>query len=162
PSRNGFLAAFTSPMLITGGAKLFSTYTSKETFNGEVIIRFSTDGKFLIVGKLNFAADNLSISGKLYADLSTIASGAASVLFLAAIPDQIGLLTSDGKFKMGFRDASGGEVTLTVEPRSGSAAAKVINPADGSEVGKAVFNARGYIDVSFPALANATLKPDSL
>src|SRR5262249_39927123 len=59
PSRSGFLAAFPSPMLITGGAKLFSTYTSKETFNGEVIIRFSTDGKFLIVGKLNFAADNL-------------------------------------------------------------------------------------------------------
>ena len=70
PSKNGFTAAFTAPMLITGGAKLFTIYASKETFNGEIILRFSTDGKILIVGKLNFAADNLSISGRLYADLS--------------------------------------------------------------------------------------------
>jgi hypothetical protein len=39
PSLGGFLAAFTSPMLITGGAKLFTIYASKETFNGEVILR---------------------------------------------------------------------------------------------------------------------------
>src|SRR6185369_2804867 len=64
PSKNGFTAAFTAPMLITGGAKIYSMYTSKEVFNGEIIIRFSTDGKFLVIGKLNFAADNLSITGK--------------------------------------------------------------------------------------------------
>jgi hypothetical protein len=45
PGMNGFTAAFTSPMLITGGAKIFTMYASKETFNGEIIIRFSTDGK---------------------------------------------------------------------------------------------------------------------
>ena len=75
PSVSGFLAAFTSPMLITGGGKVFTIYTSKEVFNGEVFLQFSTDGKFLIIGKLNFAADMISISGRLYADGET-ASGA--------------------------------------------------------------------------------------
>ena len=57
------------------GAKIYSIYTSQEVFNGQVIVKISTDGKFLIVGKLNFAADQVSISGRLYADLSQVASG---------------------------------------------------------------------------------------
>jgi hypothetical protein len=100
PSKNGFTAAFTSPMLITGGAKIFTIYASKEVFNGEIILRISTDGKILVIGKLNFAADNLSITGRLYADLSKIAAGEATILFLADIPDQVQLLTIDGRFKM--------------------------------------------------------------
>ena len=55
------------------GAKIYSIYTSQEVFNGQVIVKISTDGKFLIIGKLNFAADNISISGRLYADLSKVA-----------------------------------------------------------------------------------------
>ena len=35
----------------------------------------STDGKFMIHGQLNFADNNLSISGRLYADLSRVAAG---------------------------------------------------------------------------------------
>ena len=31
---NGFAAAFTAPMTITGSAKIFSIYTSQEVFNG--------------------------------------------------------------------------------------------------------------------------------
>ena len=69
PNLNGFTAAFTSPMVITGSAKLYTLYASKQVFNAQVIIKISTDGKFLIVGKLNFANDSISISGKLYADL---------------------------------------------------------------------------------------------
>jgi hypothetical protein len=90
PNMNGFFAAFTSPMTITGSAKIYDIYTSQELFNGQVIVKISTDGKFLVVGKLNFAADNISVSGRLYADLSRIASGNATVLFLADIPDQSG------------------------------------------------------------------------
>ncbi|HEX6657898.1 MAG TPA: hypothetical protein VF065_07440, partial [Ilumatobacter sp.] len=82
PSLNGFTAAFTAPMTITGSAKLFSIYTSEQVFNGQVIIKFSTDGKILVVGKLNFAADNISVSGRLYADLSRVSSGDVTVLFL--------------------------------------------------------------------------------
>ena len=73
--KNGFAAAFTAPMTITGSAKIFSIYTSELTFNGQVIVKISTDGKFLIGGKLNFAADQISLSAKLYADLSKIATG---------------------------------------------------------------------------------------
>ena len=114
PSKNGFLAAFTSPMTITGSAKIYSIYTSQQVFNGQVIVKISTDGKFLIVGKLNFAADKVSISGRLYADLSKIASGSATVLFLADVPDQVRLLTIYGKLKMGFRNPSGEEIAFDV------------------------------------------------
>ena len=109
PGTSGFAAAFTSPMLITGGAKIFTAYASQATFNGEVILRISTDGKFLAIGKLNFLNDKISMTGRLYADISKIAAGEATVLFLADIPDQVQLLTIDGRFKMGFRNPDTGE-----------------------------------------------------
>ena len=114
PSMNGFAAAFTAPMTITGSARIYSIYTSQAVFNGRVTIMISTDGKFMIHGQLNFADDNLSISGRLYADLSRVASGDVTILFLADIPDQVQILTLYGKIKMGFSDSSGQEVTFTV------------------------------------------------
>ena len=57
-------------MTIIGSATLYSIYTSQELFNGQVVLEFSTDGKIFVEGKLNFAANNLSVSGKLYANLS--------------------------------------------------------------------------------------------
>jgi hypothetical protein len=151
PSRSGFAAAFTSPMLITGGAKVYTTFTSKQVFNGEIIIRFSTDGKFLIIGKLNFADGALSITGRLYADLSKIAQGEATVLFLADIPDQVQLLTIDGRLKMGFRDPNGQEVAFTVvDPQTGKPYAKVAGPSSGGAIGLGTWNNRGYVDVAVP------------
>ncbi|HXG46835.1 MAG TPA: hypothetical protein VNO52_04360, partial [Methylomirabilota bacterium] len=114
PGMNGFTAAFTAPMTITGSAKLFTIYASETVFNGQVIIKFSTDGKFLIAGRLNFAGDNISLSAKLYADLSKVTDGNVVVLFLADVPDQVRLLTLHGKLKMGFLNAAGEEVTFDV------------------------------------------------
>ncbi|HEX9569566.1 MAG TPA: hypothetical protein VF987_07795, partial [Rhodospirillales bacterium] len=163
PNLNGFTAAFTSPMIITGGAKIFSIYTSKELFNGEIVVRFSTDGKFLVIGKLNFAADNISISGKLYADLSKVASGDVTVLFLADIPDQVRLLTIHGKLKMGFRNASGEEVAFTVlEPATADATQKLAGPRDGGAIGAGALNGRGYIDVVFPTINGGILNLGSV
>ena len=54
-----------------------------DVFNGQVMVKISTDGKFLVSGKLNFADNNISVTAKLYANLSKIASGEATVLFLA-------------------------------------------------------------------------------
>ncbi|MBL8479815.1 MAG: hypothetical protein JNK59_10955, partial [Sterolibacteriaceae bacterium] len=165
PSLGGFLAAFTSPMLITGGAKLFTIYASKETFNGEVILRFSTDGKILIIGKLNFAADNLSISARLYADLSKIASGEATVLFLADIPDQVQLLTIDGRLKMGFRNPNTGqEATFTVvDPKTGKPYARLIGPNEGGVMGTGSLTGRGYLVVDIPAgMTGAALNVDTV
>src|SRR2546428_3808388 len=121
-------------MVITGSAKLYTLYASKQVFNAQVIIKISTDGKFLIVGKLNFANDSISISGKLYADLSNVTSGKVVVLFLADVPDQVRLLTIYGKLKTGFRNASGEEVTFDVvdavppTPTATKPTAAVIDP----------------------------------
>ena len=157
PSIPGFLAAFTSPMLITGGAKIFTRLTSQQVFNGEVVVRFSTDGKFLIIGKLNFAADNLSISGKLYFDLSKVVAGDVTVLFLADIPEQVELLTIDGKLKMGFRDPSGEEVVFTVvETQMTDPYARLAGPENGGVIGLGSIKERGYIDVIFPDTPDGT------
>ncbi len=112
PNLGGFLAAFTQPMTIIGSAEIYSIYTSQQLFNGLVTVEISTDGKFMVAGQLNFADNKLSISGKLYADLSKVASGDVTVLFLANIPDQVQLLTLDGSIKMGFENAQGQQVTF--------------------------------------------------
>ena len=72
PSMNGWAAAFSAPMTITGSATIYSLYTSQQLFNGQVTVEISTDGKILVIGTLNFADNNLSVSGRLYADLSHI------------------------------------------------------------------------------------------
>ena len=163
PNMNGFFAAFTSPMTITGSAKVYDIYTSQELFNGQVIVKISTDGKFLVVGKLNFADDNISISGRLYADLSRIASGNATVLFLADIPDQVRLLTVYGKLKMGFRDATGQEVEFTVpEEMPTTPTGSLGGPGNGSTVGLGDINGRGYVDVTYTVPTGRTLDVGSI
>ncbi|MGZ6715887.1 MAG: hypothetical protein ACXVFG_14140, partial [Gaiellaceae bacterium] len=163
PNMNGFFAAFTSPMTITGSAKIYDIYTSQELFNGQVIVKISTDGKFLVVGKLNFAADNISVSGRLYADLSRIASGNATVLFLADVPDQVRLLTIYGKLKMGFRDATGQEVEFTVpEELPTTPTGSLAGPGDGSSVSLGDINGRGYLDVTYTVPSGSTLDTGSI
>ena len=158
PNMNGFFAAFTSPMTITGSARIYDIYTSQQLFNGQVIVKISTDGKFLVVGKLNFADDNISISGRLYADLSRIASGNATVLFLADIPDQVRLLTIYGKLKMGFRDATGQEVAFTVpEEMPTTPTGSLAGPGNGGSVSVGDINGRGYVDVTYTVPSGSTL-----
>jgi hypothetical protein len=77
-----------------------------------VILKFSTDGKILIIGKLNFASDSISVSGRLYADLSRVSQGEVVVLFLADVPDQARVLTMYGSLKTGFRDVNGNEIPI--------------------------------------------------
>ena len=152
PSEGGFLAAFTQPMTIIGSATVYSIYTSQQLFNGQVTVEFSTDGKFLVVGKLNFADNQISISGKLYADLSKVASGDVTVLFLANIPDQVQLLTIDGALRMGFTNASGQEVTFqTTAPASTQPSGVLVGPRAGGSTGVGTLDGEGYIDVTFPS-----------
>ena len=123
-----FFSAFTAPMTITGSAEIYSIYTSQALFNGVVTVMISTDGKFLISGKLNFANNNVSISGKLYADLSQVTSGKVTVLFLADVPDQVQLLTIYGKLQMGFENSSGQPVSFNVAAPAQSPAAASTSP----------------------------------
>jgi len=66
-------------------------------------------------------------------------------LFLADIPDQVQLLTIDGKFSMGFRDVSGKEVPFKVlEPQGADPYAKLAGPNDEGEIGARTLEGRGY------------------
>ena len=112
PNQVGFIAAFTSTMLISGGASLYSQYTSKYTFNGEVQIQLSTDGKFLVGGRLNYAYGLLNFTARLYADISNVGSGTVKILFLADIPSSPRFAVLAGKFEMGFTDSSGNIVEI--------------------------------------------------
>ncbi|MFZ0041730.1 MAG: hypothetical protein WAK93_10520, partial [Solirubrobacteraceae bacterium] len=179
-----FFSAFTSPMIITGSAEIYSIYTSQALFNGVVTIMISTDGKFLISGTLNFANNNISIVGKLYADLSQVSTGKVTVLFLAEVPAQVQLLTLYGKLQMGFENSSGQPVTFDVAQPSSSPAAATTAPgetladpttgggsvdvnvangqtADGTGAPSTALTAstatRSYIDVSFKAATGANL-----
>src|SRR6267142_3158438 len=169
PNMNGFAAAFASPMLIKGSAKVYDIYTSEALFNGQVDLIISTDGKFLIAGKLNFLDGALSVSAKLYGDFSNVSSGSVVVLFLADIPDQVRFLTIDGRIKMGFRNASGDEVEIPVAnvnpgalnvPTTGNLASP--GQGEGADVAKlnsnvSEDNTSHYIDVTFEAGTKNTL-----
>ncbi|HEX4527586.1 MAG TPA: hypothetical protein VH108_12695 [Gaiellaceae bacterium] len=130
-------------------------------------MKISTDGKILIIGKLNFAQDHVSISGRLYADLSHVSSGNVTVLFLADIPDQIQLLTIYGKLKMGFRNSTGQEVQFdVVAPPStgGSTIAPTAAVADPSPVNGSIVLTRlttpstqSTIDITYQTAPGANL-----
>ena len=176
PALNGFSAAFNSPLTIVGSARIFTSHASREVFNGKVFVKFSTDGKFLIGGELNFADDNITISGKLYVDLSNIANGDVTVLFLADIPDQVELLSIYGKLKMGFRNAAGEEVEFditadaTAIPGGGFPTANLIAPVgNGEAVDSGVINSAGnmfrhtdnqnyyFVDVNYNSSGSVSL-----
>lgn len=162
PNLSGFTAAFASPMLIRGSATLYSIYTSQFTFNGSVTLMLSTDGKFLIEGQLNFLDGAASLSGKLYGDFTQVTDGRVTILFLADVPDQVRLLTLDGKLELGFRNESGKVIAIPVDvgqEDSSSAddppSASLAFPADGEDVPVTRLNdgvatqAPLFIDVNF-------------
>ena len=166
---SGFAAAFTAPMTITGGARIYSIYTSQAVFNGEVIDQ---------------DLDRRQVPDRRQAQLrrrQRVASAAvctptcrrsppatSSVLFLADVPDQVRLLTIYGKLKMGFRNSSGQEVTFDVVDASGSGSQAPVGPdrnrrrsapARGGTVDINVVNARTsqYVDVVYSAPNGANL-----
>jgi hypothetical protein len=170
PNKNGFAAAFTAPMLIKGSAKIYSIYTSQAVFNGQVSLIISTDGKILIGGQLNFLGSPtplVSVSGKLYADLSRIDTGNVVVLFLADVPDQVRLLSIDGKLKMGFRNETGQEVAIPVANATPANTTQTSTgtlafPTADARTDVAVINASSsngsyYIDVLFRPAASQEL-----
>ena len=96
-----------------------------------VEIQISTDGKFFMVGKMNFAPDLISIGVRMYADLSKVASGSVKVLFLANIPEQFNFLVISGKFQMGFKDADGKPVEFDVADPSETPYSNLSSLGDG-------------------------------
>jgi hypothetical protein len=113
PNVPGFLAAFISPFTITAQASISSTHLgSAESFNGQVQLRLSTDGKMFASGKFRFMNNRLVIEGKMYADFSQILKGNAKVLFLGRAPviedaPDLRFLELKGKFEMRFIGPNG-------------------------------------------------------
>lgn len=115
---DSFWDQFTAPMKIEGGATLFSLYASQNAFKADIDIILSTDGKFLINARMTFGS-SLSLDGILYADLSNVSSGAATILFLAhqpaksTTPPVTPIMTYFGSIAFGFTTADGSDATPT-------------------------------------------------
>ena len=109
----------------------FSAYISQFTFSGDIEIQIATDGKFLIRGQLTFCGGILSLSAKLYADLSQIDTGSVTILFLADIPDQFRFLVLKGKFTMGFKGGDGKRMASARNAGSSQARATTRAPLRG-------------------------------
>jgi hypothetical protein len=133
-------------------------------FNGQITIKISTDGKILVIGQLNFAADNLSISSRLYADLSKIAAGEAKILLLTKVPDQINLLTIGGSLQFGFMDVLGNNVDFKmVQDQAALPTQGLAGPGIAAEIGFSAINNLRYIDVTLPDLgSNYVISPLSV
>ena len=92
---------FASPMVIEGGASLYSMYISKLTFIASVRIALSTDGKMLIQATATFF-QYLTLDMRLYMDFSQLGSGSFKIFFLAQFPKIFPLLTIRGSFEIDF------------------------------------------------------------
>jgi 6-phosphogluconolactonase (cycloisomerase 2 family) len=164
PGMSGFVAAFTQPMTIKGSATLFSEYVSQQAFNGVVTLEISTPNisagevgpKVFVGGTLNFADNKVSMSGKLYADLSHVNTGSVNVLFLSDVPDQVRLLTLKGVLNLGFVDANGNPVT-TPTPSIQAPILSATSPTadlgnsqpNGGVIDQTQLNTNAYLDVVF-------------
>jgi hypothetical protein len=82
PNQSGFLAAFTSPMLISASADIYTQYGSQYSIAGNIAFKLDTGGRFMAGGSLKFFGGIFTTSAKLYADLSEISKGNAKILLL--------------------------------------------------------------------------------
>lgn len=108
---------FLSPMVISAGADLYSTYSSKFTFRAEVDVSIDTTGKILINASAVFG-DTLNAKTYIYGDLTQIQNGAGRFIFLVDLPEQVGplppLLSIYGEIKFEFvQELTGGSEPLT-------------------------------------------------
>ncbi|MEN9556606.1 MAG: hypothetical protein RLZZ232_2892, partial [Planctomycetota bacterium] len=154
PNIPGFLAAFISPMTITAQASISSTHLgSEDSFNGQVQMRLSTDGKLFAAGKFRFMNNRLVVEGKMYADLSQITKGNAKVLFLGRAPvvedaPDLRFLELKGKFEMRFIGPNGQPMTFS-PVAAAEPSANLASPGSGAVIGIQKLTSQGYIDVNF-------------
>ena len=153
PNVPGFLAAFTSPFMITARATLSSTHTgSAESFNAGVELRISTDGRMYAAGMFRFMNNRLVVQAKIYADLSRILTGNARVLFLGNAPymedaPDVRLLVLKGKFEMRFFGPGGEPLDTGADEKE--LGATLVKPVGGSTVGKKKLETDKHLDVVF-------------
>jgi hypothetical protein len=104
---------FQSPLVISAGADLYSSYASKFTFRASVDVSIDTTGKILINASTLYG-NTLNAKTYLFGDLSQIQQGRGKFVFLVDLPEQIGplppLYTVFGEIEFEFLESiSGGE-----------------------------------------------------
>jgi hypothetical protein len=113
-------ANFGKSMIIQAGATLYSAYASTNAFTADTDLLIDTTGKFVINARMTFGA-TLSLHGLLYFDLSQVASGSATILFLADLPAETPIETFFGGLQFHFARLDGTPVSAT-------------NPADSFQI----------------------------
>ena len=89
---NGWSNLGASTITFSAGATLFDAYATQNAFKVDADILFDTSGKFLVIGSATFA-NSLTLSVKMYADLSSVFNGTTAtnpvnILFLMDYPSQ--------------------------------------------------------------------------
>ena len=177
PNMSGFEAAFTQPMIIKGSATLFDEYVSQAAFSGKIDLELSTPNvqagefgpKIFLGGQLLFANGLVTMSAKLYADLSHVSNGDVKVFFLADIPDQVQLLTLKGVLSLGFVDAHGNPVITPIPDLQPDTISQTSPTADlanqqpnGGVVDLDTINSDPYIYVTYHPSAGHALNTDAI
>ncbi len=100
-----FWDVFNQPMIIQGGATLYSAYASTSTFRADIDVMFDTEGRVFINARGTFA-DTFSMNYRLYANLTQIQTS-GTFLFLAEEPEDPTLITYYGALQFKFLAADG-------------------------------------------------------
>ncbi|HND55442.1 MAG TPA: hypothetical protein PLV92_23670, partial [Pirellulaceae bacterium] len=162
PVAGGFLAAFTNPMLISGGGQIVF-HTPESVLKGNVEVRISTDGKILLTGDLILMGGLQRCPVRIFADLTKIAKGNAKILLMAqdipAGPHPIlpmfpipipTTLEMKGAISMKYFGPNGEEVEFfDTTPTATTPSAIVIDPPQEGGISQGKFDQNGYIDIQF-------------
>ncbi|MCC5834415.1 MAG: hypothetical protein JJU20_06760, partial [Opitutales bacterium] len=90
-----------NPFRLEGGATIFSAYASAMAFtvNGDFLM--DSTGKFLIIGTVQLGGE-VTIGASLFFDVSKVAQGDFTVLFLGEFPSELPVATIYGNLNLGF------------------------------------------------------------
>ena len=140
------LAAFTEPMVLTGGAKVFSVH-AKDAVAANATVMLDTSGKIMLNANLEFAGGFEGVKGYFYGDLTELAVGTSQFAVLVDVPKEPRIVSVYGSLEMVVLDEDG----LTIQtPGAGEASALQLRITGGGELsalglaqatldGKAVF-----------------------
>ena len=175
PVGGGFFAAFTKPMVISGGGQIvFHIPETVLKINAE--IRVSTDGKILITGDLLLLGGLQRAPACLYANLSDIKNCNAKILLmvqdmpagphpiLPMIPIPIPTsLEIKGSIDMKYFGPDGKVVDFfDTTPKATTPTAQVIDPAEGGQISQGKLQTNHFVDVRFAASPDHFLDPASI
>ncbi|HEV2294748.1 MAG TPA: calcium-binding protein [Tepidisphaeraceae bacterium] len=151
---NGTFATLNQTIKIEAGATFYSQYVSKDFFNLEADVIFTTDGNFLFAGDANWIKkpDNtysFTQSTKIYLQSTNLNAGAGKVFFLSDLPlnpqdPNSGKFSAHGVLSFGFLDSSGTTITDRARLQAGDAKSFELKLAGSETQGIALVDFAGF------------------